>query len=171
MAVIHFHHQRQNHHRPSSRLSRRAKHNFRRAQESSGLVHGMTLTGMGLVLLVGGIVAELAQATFVSFVLLFFSCPFLVFGGMLLALLGIESLFRHVMRIQHHCGRCRFYRPLDASYALGRCQADPRQRVMQRIDACTFFEYSERAMVRDRFAQQAAIEARRRGNHHVESSV
>jgi hypothetical protein len=131
----------------------------------------MTLTGIGLVLLVGWMVAELAQSTFVSFVLLFFGCPFLVFGGMLLALLGIESLFRHVMRIQHHCGRCRFYRPLDASYTLGRCQADPRQRVMQRVDACTFFEYSERAMVRDRFAQQAAIEARRRSKHHVETSV
>lgn len=169
MAVIDFRHQRQNRHR--QRLSRRARPSIRSTPDPSSLVNGITLAGMGLILLGGWMAAGLAQATFLSFALLFFSCPFLVFGGLLLLLIGIESLFRHLMRIQHHCGRCRFYRPLDAGYALGRCLADPRQRVMQRTSACSFFEYSERAMVRDRFAQQAAIEARRHGHQHIQSSV
>jgi len=168
MAALHFRHQ---HHHRQQRLACQFQHSFRTRAETSGLLNGVTLMGMGLVLLGGCVTAELAQATIISFVLLFFSCPFLVFGSLLLLLLCIESLFRRVMRIQHHCGRCRFYRPLDSSYALGRCLADPRQRVRQRVDACPFFEYSERAMVRDRFAQHAAIEARRRGKHHVESSV
>ena len=170
MAVLHFHPQRQNERRPSHQSSRQmsAEPN---TPDPFGLATGMLLTGIGLALLAGFAGAALAGASSSDFALLFFSCPFLVFGGMLLLILCVESLLRRLRRIQHHCGRCRFYRPLDDGYALGRCRIDPRQRVMQRTSSCRFFEYSERAMVRERFAQRAEAVARRRRNSRVKSLV
>src|SRR5690349_5800516 len=96
MAVIHFHHQRQNPRRQKQRSSRRVvMQRFRDSQGSSEFVNGMTLTGMGVILLAGWIAAELSHAPFFGSVLLFFSCPFLVFGGLLLLLIAVEVLFRH----------------------------------------------------------------------------
>lgn len=164
MAALHFHSQRQNERRLSQQSSRQALPDDQNMPDPFGWGMGMLLTGVGLALLAGFAGAALAGASPGDFTLLFFSGPFLVFGGMLLLILVVESLFRRLRRIQHHCGRCRFYQPLDDGYALGRCRIDPRQRVVQRASSCRFFEYSERAMVRERFAQRAEAVARQRGN-------
>ncbi|HEY7355173.1 MAG TPA: hypothetical protein VH590_01870 [Ktedonobacterales bacterium] len=171
MAVLHFHSQHQNERRLAQQPSRQAQADDATTPDPFGWATGMLLTGIGLALLAGFAGAALAGASPGDFALLFFSCPFLVFGGMLLLILTVESLFHRLRRIQHHCGRCRFYRPLDEGYALGRCRIDPRQRVMQRASSCRFFEYSERAMVRERFAQRAEDLARRRKNSRVKSLV
>lgn len=171
MAAPHFHPQRQNGRRLSQQPGRQAMFDELTMSDPFGLSTGLTFTGVGLALLAGFAGAMLAVPSPGSFVFLFLSCPFLAFGGMLLLMLCVESLYRRFRRIQHHCGRCRFYRPLDGSYALGRCRIDPRQRVMQRTNSCRFFEYSERAMVRERFAQRAEALARGRKNSRVKSLV
>jgi len=168
MAALHFHQGRQNQQRHTYRLALQQSWNN---PDPFGWATGIMLTSIGLALLAGFVGAELANATPVGFLLLFFGAPFLVFGGVLLLLGFIESIYHRLRRIEHHCGRCQFYRTLDDGYSLGRCQADPRQRVMQRTNGCQFFEYSERAMVRDRFAQQAEIISRRRGNTKIHSSL
>jgi hypothetical protein len=170
MAARHLHSQRQNERRPARRSGHLALSDEPHMPDPFGLATGFMLTGIGLALLAGFAGAMLADASPSNFAFLFLSFPFLAFGGMLLLMVFVESLARRLMRIQHHCGRCRFYRSLDDGYALGRCRIDPRQRVMQRTSGCRFFEYSERAMVRDRFAQRAEALARR-GNSRVKSLV
>jgi hypothetical protein len=120
----------------------------------------MMMTSAGLALLAGFAGAEFAHAAPVGLFLLFFGCPLLVFGGMMLLVVFVASIVSKLKRVQSHCGRCRFYQPLDKEYTTGRCRADPRERMVLRTDGCPFFDYSERAMVRDRFAQRARATAR-----------
>jgi hypothetical protein len=129
------------------------------------------LVGIGLALLLGFAATQFTNAAALSFLFFFFSCPFLVFGGVLVLLACAEMIFHRLKRIQSHCGRCRFYQALDAGYTSGNCRVDPLHRGVQRTAGCRFFEYSERAMVRDRFAQQAKIDARARGSHHIHSPL
>jgi len=171
MAVLHFHQKRQNRRRQPHRPFLRTMPSAWNKPDNFGLATGMTLTGIGMALMVAFVGTQFANAASLGSFFLFFSFPFLIFGGMLLLLIVAESFFRRLQRVQSHCGRCRFYQALDAGYTLGRCRADPRERVVQRINGCPFFEYSERAMVRDRFAQQAEIVARHRGNSRIQSPI
>ncbi len=171
MAVLHFHQRHQNRHRHAHRSPLRAMPSAWNRPDNFGLATGITLTGIGMALLAGFAVTLFANTAALGFFFFFFSCPFLVFGGLLVLLACVESMFRRLKRIQSHCGRCRFYRALDAGYTLGHCRVDPLQRVVQRTAGCRFFEYSERAMVRDRFAQQEKIDARVRGNNRIHSPL
>ncbi|HLW00874.1 MAG TPA: hypothetical protein VKT82_19600 [Ktedonobacterales bacterium] len=171
MAGLDFHQTRQNQRRQAHRPFLQAMPGAWDNQDHFGLATGITLTGIGMALVAGFALTQFANAASFGFLFLFFGCPFLVFGGVLVLLGCVEFIFRRLKRIQSHCGRCRFYQALDAGYALGRCRVDPLQRVVQRTNGCRFFEYSERAMVRDRFAQQAKIDARTRGNNRIHSSL
>lgn len=118
----------------------------------------IVMTGIGLALLAGGIVMALSAVPSYGVLLLFFlSSPFLLYGGILLLFAPAAGMLRRLRRIRNHCGRCRFYQPLDGQYALGRCRADPNEGEVHRKAGCPFFSYSERAMVRDRFAQRAEM--------------
>lgn len=161
MAVLHFHQSHADPRSPARRLRRRAGRGRWNVPDSFRL----GLAGMGLALL-AGFVWAVSAATPAGELLMLVGFPFLVFGGILLLIGCMELIWRRFRRIQHHCGRCRFYQALDGQYTLGRCRADPRQAVVQRTYACPFFDYSERAMVRDRFAQRAESLAR---SHRQES--
>src|SRR5579885_2028750 len=114
---------------------------------------GIALSSIGLALLAAGIV--IACGTTSGYSVFPLSSPFLLYGGVLLLLASAEGIARRVQRIKNHCGRCCFYQPLEGQYTLGRCRADPHESVVHRLAGCPFFSYSERAMVRDRFARLA----------------
>ncbi|HEY7346807.1 MAG TPA: hypothetical protein VH599_00715 [Ktedonobacterales bacterium] len=171
MAVLHFRQGRLYRHRQPRRPFSLAVRGCWNQPDPFGLATAILLTGIGLAFLAGFVGMEFVQGAPADFPLLFLGFPFLVFGGMLLLLILIEFIYRRLKRIQSHCGRCRFYQALDAGYGLGRCRADPREAVVHRTYGCSFFDYSERAMVRDRFAQQAEIAARRRGNDSIQSPI
>jgi hypothetical protein len=162
MAVLHPHQGYVNHRSQAYQLRYLAVQGRWGEPNSLGLATGLVMTGIGLALLVGYVGAEFANDTLTGLLLLFFGSPFLVFGGMLLLVIVVESTWRRLRRIQNHCGRCRFYQALNEEYTLGHCRADPREAVVHRTGNCTFFDYSERAMVRDRFAQRAETIARSR---------
>jgi hypothetical protein len=128
--------------------------------DAFGLATAAVITCMGLVLLVGFAAAEFTNAPLAGVLFVFLSAPFLVLGGLLLLLVFVEFILRRLRRIQNHCGRCRFYQPLEGQYTLGRCGADPREAKVHRTNGCPFFSYSERAMARERLAQRAEVAVR-----------
>lgn len=162
MAVLHFHQSHADPCCPEQRSRRPAARVRRNAPDSFLWGPGLIMTGIGLALLAGFVWASAADAAPTGELLIVVGSPFLVFGGLVLLMGCVESTWRRFRRIQNHCGRCRFYQALDGQYTLGRCRADPRQAVVHRTGACPFFDYSERAMVRDRFAQRAESLARSR---------
>jgi hypothetical protein len=137
----------------------------------NGARTGSLLVGIGVILLACFALAAPGASAGSATLLLMLGSPFLLFGGLLLLFaLGAYTL-RRLRRIKRHCGRCRFYQPFEGQYALGHCRADPRQALVQRGDGCPFFSYSERALVRERFAQHLNTLQRARhmpetkGNH------
>jgi hypothetical protein len=162
MAVLHFHQHHPDYPSPARRLRSQEARGRPNAPDSFSRGPGLVLTAIGLALLAGFVWASAADAAPADELFIVFGCPFLVFGGILVLIGCVEVIWRRLRRIQNHCGRCRFYQALEGQYSLGHCRADPRQAMVHRTGACTFFDYSERAMVRDRFAQRAESLARSR---------
>ncbi len=162
MAALHFHQGRPAHSSRAHRLHYLATQGCWDEPEAFGLAAGIIMTSIGVILLAGFVGAEFMDAALAGILLVFLGSPFLVFGVLLLLILCAETAWRRLRRIQRHCGRCRFYQALDGQYALGRCRADPREAEVHRTNSCPFFSYSERAMVRDRFARRAEALARAR---------
>ena len=113
------------------------------------------MIGISVVALAGFIWSESANAALVGTLCIVVGAPFLVFGVMIALVVCVESAWHRFWRVRRHCGRCRFYIALEGQYTLGHCFIDPRDSVVHRLDSCSYFRYSERAMVRDRFAQHA----------------
>ncbi len=162
MAALHFPQDRLGHHSQAHRLHYLVTRGRWNEPDRFGLSTGVVMTCIGLGMLGGFGGTLLADAAAAGALLIFLGSPFLVFGGMLLLLSLLESAWRRLRRIQNHCGRCRFYQALEGQYALGRCRADPHEAEVRRTDSCPFFQYSERAMVLDRFAQHAEVMGRSR---------
>jgi hypothetical protein len=151
MEAFHFHH-------PGSqayRLHYRMARGHWNERDQTGLRTGLVLGGIGLFLL-SAFTLALAQniAGGADALLLFCGAPFFLFGGLLLALDATGLAIRRVRRVKQHCGRCRFYQPLEGQYERGVCLSDPRETPVQRTYGCSFFHYSERAWARERFAQR-----------------
>lgn len=53
---------------------------------------------------------------------------------------------------QQRCGRCRFYQATDASYAHGWCGAESMRHATVSTGGCVRFQFSERAMVREKLS-------------------
>lgn len=166
MAVLHFHQSRSGQPCPAQRLRYQPARGRWNTPDSFMRGPGLVMAGIGLALLAGFVWTSFANGDPADGLLVLVGCPLLIFGGILVLIACVESIWRRLRRIQNHCGRCRFYQALDGQYALGRCRADPRQAIVRRTGACPFFDYSERAMVRDRFAQRAESTAR---SHKQES--
>ena len=101
------------------------------------------------------LIAFFSGLAYAGILFLFLGSPFLIYGSLLLLFVAVERAARRLRRVKNHCGRCQFYAPLEGQYGLGRCLAAPSNDTVHRTDSCPFFSYSERAMVRDRFAQRA----------------
>ena len=124
-------------------------------RDYAGLRTGFVLGGIGLFLLSAFTLALLQNiAGGADALLLFCGAPFFLFGGLLLALDATGLAIRRVRRVKQHCGRCRFYQPLEGQYEHGFCLSDPRETPVHRTYGCPFFQYSERAWARERFAQR-----------------
>lgn len=123
--------------------------------DSFGLASAIFMISVSIVALSGFAWAESANAALVGTVCIVVGAPFLVFGAMIALVVFAENAWHRFWRVRRHCGRCRFYVALDGQYTLGRCFIDPRDAVVHRLDSCSYFSYSERAMVRDRFAHRA----------------
>ncbi len=156
MAALHPQQKRFDHHSHARRLRYQATLGQWNTPDPIGLRTGLALTGIGLSLLVGSVLLALVTGLgYAGFLFLFLGSPFLIYGSMLILIDAVERAARRLRRVKSHCGRCRFYAPLEGQYGLGRCLAAPSDDLVHRTDSCPFFSYSERAMVRDRFAQRA----------------
>ena len=123
--------------------------------DHTGLRTGLVLGGIGLFFLSAfGLTAFQNVTSTLNALLLFCGAPFFLFGMLLLALDGAGLAIRRVRRVKQHCGRCRFYQPLEGQYEHGFCLSDPRGGGVQRTYGCPFFQYSERAWARERLAQR-----------------
>jgi len=87
---------------------------------------------------------------------------FLPMGLLLLAtgtvplIIGVIRLLEQPPLAINHCGRCKFYVANTANYASGLCGYG-RAHITLRESTCEHFNYSERAMVRDRFAEATQV--------------
>ena len=152
MAAFHFHHFSSQ----GQRLHYQTTRGYWNEWDHTGLRTGLVLSGIGLFFLSGFGLAAFQNITGTADALLLFcGAPFFLFGGLLLALDVAGVIFRRVRRVTHHCGRCRFYEPLEGQYEHGLCRSDPREGPVRRTDGCPFFAYSQRAWARERFAQRA----------------
>lgn len=151
MGAFHFHHASSQVHR----LHYQANRGRWNEANHTGLRTGLVLGGIGLFFLSGfGLAAFQNMTSAVNALLLFCGAPFFLFGGLLLALDGAGLAVRRVRRVKQHCGRCRFYQPLEGQYEHGFCLSDPREGGVHRAYGCPFFQYSERAWARERLAQR-----------------
>ncbi len=123
--------------------------------ETFGLASALFMICLSVVALAGFVWSETADAALVGTLCIVVAGPFLVFGTMIALVVFVENVWHRYWRVRRHCGRCRFYMALEGQYTLGHCFIDPRDATVHRLDSCSYFSYSERAMVRDRFAQQA----------------
>ena len=119
----------------------------------------LMLTGIGLALLVGYIVAAftIAEAATYLALLLLFGVAMTLFGGLCLLFSLVEWAAIRFFPSKKYCGRCAFYHPQNDDYEVGLCQSTPRESYVQRTYSCSYFRYSERAMVRDRLAQKPTL--------------
>lgn len=58
---------------------------------------------------------------------------------------------------QQRCGRCSFYQASAASYAHGLCAVEALRRATTSAASCPRFEFSERAMVREKLSEAPHI--------------
>lgn len=150
MAAFHFHHASSQAHR----LHYQATHGRWSEADHTGLRTGLVLSGIGLFFLSVFTLAVVQNIVGgADALLLFCGAPFFLFGGLLLTLDGAGLALRRVRRVKQHCGRCRFYQPLEGHYEHGFCRSDPREGPVRRTDGCPFFQYSQRAWARERFAR------------------
>lgn len=165
MAVLRFRQQPRDHPGQSSEPNaHQGKPGRWNEPDSFGLASAIFMISVSIVALAGFVWAEFADASLVGTLCMVVGAPFLVFGVMIALVVFAESAWHRFWRVRRHCGRCRFYMAMEGQYTLGRCFIDPRDSVVHRLDSCSYFSYSERAMVRDRFAQQAdtLIQVRKR---------
>lgn len=153
MDTLHLHLIYTQHRRPAYQPRYEATRGRWHEPDPTGVRTGSLMAGIGMVFLTGFMLAALGANASSAMLLLLLGSPFLLFGGLLLLFAFGGKTLRRLRRIKQHCGRCRFYQALEGQYALGRCGADPHHAFVQRTDGCPFFRYSERALVRDRFAQ------------------
>lgn len=123
-------------------------------QDPHSLGTACVMTGMGVVLLVGFVIAVLNDAEGYAGLLLLFGCALMLFGSLVLLFALLEWTVKWFSHPRKYCGCCTFYKPQEDEYALGMCRADPREGRVRRTHYCPSFRYSERAMVRDRLWQQ-----------------
>jgi hypothetical protein len=165
MAVLRFHQgHRDNPGQSSESSAVQRKPGRWNEPDTFGLASAIFMLSVSVVALAGFAWAESADAALVGTLCIVVGAPFLVFGAMIALVVLAETLWHRFWRVRRHCGRCRFYMATEGQYTLGRCFIDPRDSVVHRLDSCSYFSYSERAMVRDRFAQQAdtLIQVRKR---------
>jgi hypothetical protein len=117
----------------------------------------LSLTGFGLALLVGFVVAAINHAARDAALLLLFGAPMLIFGGLFLLFVFVEWAAKRFIHTHKYCGCCTFYRPQSSDYEVGLCRADPTESYVERTHSCPYFRYSERAMVRNRLAEKPAL--------------
>ncbi|HLV99170.1 MAG TPA: hypothetical protein VKT82_10905 [Ktedonobacterales bacterium] len=129
----------------------------------NGTIKAFTMTTIGILLLLGFILAVAinGNTVFSSFLLLC-SCALIIIGGIVLLLDLAEWVAKRFISSRKYCGCCASYKPQQADYSVGQCLASHSKGGIQRNHFCPYFHYSERAMVRDRLWQNSyAIERRR----------
>lgn len=126
-------------------------------QDPHGLGTACVMTSMGVILLVGFVIAILNDDEGYAGLFLLFGCALMLFGSLVLLFALIEWAVKWVAHPRKYCGCCTFYKPQEQEYALGMCRADPRQGQIRRTHYCPAFRYSERAMVRDRLWQKRYV--------------
>ncbi len=68
-------------------------------------------------------------------------------------LLGILRLIEPPQANTQRCGRCRFYQSVTADYTHGWCALERPRHATTSDAGCGRYQFSERAMVRDRLSQ------------------
>jgi hypothetical protein len=65
-------------------------------------------------------------------------------------ILGFLHLIDSPVAKNQHCGRCRFYQPSEETYSRGKCGFIELPHLTTSDASCAHFQFSERAMVRER---------------------
>lgn len=116
------------------------------------LLLALVLSIAGLAMIGGGMAAFRAGQQGLTDTLTPLGALLLATSSAPLVLSIVRLLAQPALPREQRCGRCQFYRPNAGGYQRGVCLVDRQRQPTTRQDTCERFEYSERAMVRDRLS-------------------
>ncbi|MBA3825247.1 MAG: hypothetical protein H0X24_15280 [Ktedonobacterales bacterium] len=120
------------------------------------LIAGLVLALLGLMMLAISLIAFTHRGRDLADALVPAGIMLLVTSGAPL-MLGLLRFLEPPGANTQRCGRCRFYQPVTEGYTRGWCTVD-RPRLSTTSDSgCGRYQFSERAMVRDRLSQAPHI--------------
>ncbi len=116
------------------------------------LISAAVLGLLGLSMLAVSMIALSRQERDVAEALVPAGIMLLVTSGAPL-MLGILRFLEPPQTNTQHCGRCRFYLAVTEDYTHGWCAVERPRRATTSDAGCGRYQFSERAMVRDRLSQ------------------
>ena len=130
---------------------------YRNKPEPPDLRAGALVMGLGLLLGLGFLLQAISTEANGAALVFLFACAFVFLGSFLLLVALGQHLASRLSGVKKQCGSCRHFAVPSGLYVIGHCQADPSRRMVSRIDACSSYCFSERALVRDRLGQQPGV--------------